>query len=313
MEHHDTSLRTVAITAIAPLAWGTTYIVTAELLPPDRPLFAAAARALPAGLALLAWRRTLPHGGWWWRAGLLGLVNIGLFFPLLFIGAYHLPGGLAATIQATSPLAVIVLAWLLLRERPGTARILGSVIGLTGVGLLVLRAGAGADLVGLLGAFGSVAISALGFVLVKRWAPPVDMVTLVSWQLVAGGLVLVPVAAVVEGPPPALDVPAALGFTWLVVAGTAVAYVAWFHGLNRMPAGATALVGLLNPVVGTALGVAVAGEAFGWPQAIGTALVLGGVLAGQPAVAARFRAGRGPRTETVRGPREVTSPAGKAA
>jgi probable blue pigment (indigoidine) exporter len=48
-----------------------------------------------------------------------------------------------------------------------------------------------------------------------------------------------------------------------------------------MPAGAVSLVGLVNPVVGTLLGVAVAGEAFGWVQAVGMVLVLGGVVAGQ--------------------------------
>ena len=40
---------------------------------------------------------------------MLGVLNIGLFFPLIFLAAYHLPGGLAATLQATSPLAV--MAW----------------------------------------------------------------------------------------------------------------------------------------------------------------------------------------------------------
>ena len=93
----DTSLRTLLITAVAPIAWGTTYIVTENFLPPDRPLFAAAARALPAGLVLLAFRRQLPRGDWWWKATLLGVCNIGLFFPLLFLAAYQLPGGLAAT------------------------------------------------------------------------------------------------------------------------------------------------------------------------------------------------------------------------
>ncbi len=99
----DNRLVTVAITAVAPLAWGTTYLVTEQFLPPDRPLFAALVRALPAGLLLLALVRTLPRGDWWWRAALLGACNFGLFFPLIFLAAYHLPGGLAATVQAASP------------------------------------------------------------------------------------------------------------------------------------------------------------------------------------------------------------------
>ena len=103
--------RCPGVDAVAPVAWGTTYIVTESFLPPDRPLFAAAARALPAGLVLLAFRRQLPHGEWWWKAALLGLCNIGLFMPLLFLAAYELPGGLAATLQCLSPLAVMARAY----------------------------------------------------------------------------------------------------------------------------------------------------------------------------------------------------------
>ena len=269
------------VTAVAPIAWGTTYIVTENFLPPDRPLFAAAARALPAGLVLLAWRRQLPHGDWWWKAALLGLCNIGLFFPLIFLAAYELPGGLAATVQAMSPLAVMAIALPALGERPGVRRMVAALVGLLGVGLLVLRAGGELSTLGLVAAVGSVVVSALGFVLVKRWPSPTDMLTTISWQLVAGGLVLVPVALLVEGAPPALSATNLGGLLWLTTMGTAVAYYCWFRGLVRMPAGAVAIVGLVNPVVGTLLGVLFAGELFGWAQALGMVLVLGGVVAGQ--------------------------------
>ena len=124
-------------------------------------------------------------------------------------------------------------------------------------------------------------ISALGFVLMKRWEAPVDKLTMVSWQLVIGGLFLLPVALFVEGPPPAIDAPAVGGFLWLGGVGTVLAYVCWYHGLSRMPAGAVSLIGLVNPVVGTLLGIVFAAELFGPTQALGMALVLGGVLAGQ--------------------------------
>ena len=282
----DISWRTVALTAIAPIAWGTTYVVTEQLLPPDRPLFAATMRALPAGLLLLAWRRQLPHGDWWWRALLLGVCNIGLFSPLLFLSAYHLPGGLASTLQAASPLVVMLLAWVVLRERPAVVAVGAAVVGMGGVALLVLRSPGGVETIGLIGAAGSVLVSALGFVLIKRWPAPVDMVTLVSWQLVVGGLLLLPVALLVEGPPPTLEPRNVAGFVWLGSVGTVVAYTCWFRGLQRMPAGAVALIGLVNPVVGTLLGVVVERELFGPVQALGMLLVLGGVVAGQPATRA---------------------------
>jgi len=273
--------RWVALATVAPVVWGTTYLTTATWLPPDRPLFAATIRALPAGLLLLAVLRRLPTGIWWWRAAALGLTNIGMFFPLLFLGAYRLPGGLASTVQALSPLVVMTLAWFVLGERAGRRRVAAGVVGAAGVGLLVLDAAARLDPLGMAGAVGSVASSALGFVLVKRWAAPVGMLTLVSWQLVAGGLVLLPVGLLLEGPPPALDAPAVAAFVWLSGAGTVLAYVCWFGAIDRLGAGAVSLVGLLNPLTGTLLGVAVAGEAFGVAQALGAALVVGGVLAGQ--------------------------------
>lgn len=271
----------VLLTAVAPAVWGTTYIVTEQFLPPDRPLFAALVRALPVGLVMLAWRRRLPRGDWWWKAVVLGVLNIGAFFPLIFLAAYHLPGGLAATIQAASPLAVMALAWPMIGERPARVRVGAALVGLLGVTLLVLRSPDGVTALGLAGAAGSVLVSALGYVLAKRWTSPVDMLTLVSWQLVVGGLALLPVAVLVEGAPPAIDVPAVLGYAWIAVVGTGLAYVCWFTGLRAMPAGAVSLIGLVNPVVGTALGVAFAAEAFGWVQAFGMALVLGGVLLGQ--------------------------------
>ena len=280
----ESTWRVPLFAAVAPIAWGSGYYVTAHFLPPDRPLFAAAVRALPVGLLLLAWTRQLPSGAWWWRAGVLGVLNVGAFFPLIFLAGYRLPGGLAATLTATAPIMVLLVAWGLIAERPRAVSLVAAVVGAGGVALLVLRGEVRPDSLGVAASLGAVALSSVGFVLVKRWHPPVGMLTFAAWQLVAGGLVLVPVALLVEGAPPALDARAVGGFLYLGLVATGLAYVAWFTGLRRMPAGAVSLIGLLNPVAGVAIGVALAGEVFGPTQALGVLLVLGGVLAGQPAV-----------------------------
>src|SRR4051812_48225751 len=67
----------VAATAMAPAAWGTTYAVTTEFLPPDQPMFSALMRSLPGGLVLVLATRCLPRGDWWWKAAALGALNIG--------------------------------------------------------------------------------------------------------------------------------------------------------------------------------------------------------------------------------------------
>ena len=110
-------LGTVALTAVPAVVWGSTYAVTQLWLPPDRPFFAAAARVLPAGLLLLLWVRRLPRGRWWGRSLALGALNHGIFFALLYVGAYRLPSGLGSTLTAISPLIVMATAFLVLRER----------------------------------------------------------------------------------------------------------------------------------------------------------------------------------------------------
>lgn len=161
-----------AITALAPLIWGSTYLVTTELLPPDRPLLAATVRALPAGLLLLAVGRVLPRGIWWWRALVLGVLNIGAFLYLLFVAAYRLPGGVAALVMAVQPTVVLLLSASLLRTRITPVHVGACALGVAGVGLLVLRPHAALDAVGVAaGLLGAVSM-ATGIVLTKRWGRP---------------------------------------------------------------------------------------------------------------------------------------------
>ncbi|MBR7743519.1 EamA family transporter [Phycicoccus sp. BSK3Z-2] len=294
MEDNSATLRTVLLTAVAPAVWGSTYAVTQLFLPPDRPLLAAVLRILPAGLLMLLWLRRLPSGPWWGRATLLGTLNHAVFFGLLYVAAYRLPSGLGATLTALSPLVVMGVARLAIGERQPPVTLVAAVTGIVGVVVLV-RLGGGdgvVDPVGVAAMVGAVVSSSVGFVLVKRWTPPGSVLVTTSWQLVAGGLLLVPVALVVEGGPPALDVPAVLALVYLGLAGSVVGYVVWFRGLTRMDAGAVAVVGLLNPVVGTVLGVVLLGEAFGLGHLGAMVLVLGGVLLAQAPVRARLVGGR---------------------
>lgn len=273
------------VTAAVPTVWGTTYAVTTEFLPPGRPLLAAALRALPAGLVLLLLTRRLPAGGWWWRSAVLGTLNIGAFFALLFISAYRLPGGVAAVLGAAGPLIVAGLSVVLLAQRLSARTLLAGVMAAGGVALTVLTAQARLDPIGVLAGVAGAASMALGLVLTKRWGRPAPVLVVTGWQLTAGGLLLLPLALVVEGLPATLTAVNAGGYLYLSLVGTAAAYTLWFRGLERLPATSVSLLGQLSPLVATTLGWAALGQRLTPVQVLGMALALGGVVAGQTGLA----------------------------
>lgn len=269
------------MTAYAPVVWGTTYLVTTEFLPPDRPFLAGAVRSLPAGLALLLLVRRLPQGAWWWRSAVLGVLNIGAFFALLFVAAYRLPGGVAATLGAVQPLWVALLAWIVLAEPPTGWRLGWGVAGVLGVALLVLNGDLWLDPVGLLaGVLGTVSMGT-GVVLTRRWGRPGSVLALTAWQLVAGGLLLLPLSLWLEGLPPTLDGRAVVGYLWLAIPGSVIAYWLWFRGIGLLPVASVSILGLLSPVVATLLGWWLLGQALSAWQWLGFLLALAAIVGAQ--------------------------------
>jgi probable blue pigment (indigoidine) exporter len=274
--------RTIATTALAPAIWGTTYLATTQLIPAGRPLLAAVLRALPAGLVLVAVTRRRPEGIWWWRAVALGALNIGAFFALLFVAAYRLPGGVAATIVSLQPLLVVGLSSRLLGERASPRILLVAAAGVLGVGLLVLRSGATLDGVGVVAALGAAGVMAVGVVLSKRWPSPAPLLATTGWQLVAGGLLALPFALAVEGPPPAsLSAANLAGYAYLTFIGAAVAYALWFRGIRALDPTNVTFLALLSPLVAAALGWILLGQHLAPLQIVGGLIVLGSVVVAQ--------------------------------
>src|SRR5690606_30212886 len=106
------------------------------------PLTVAMLRALPAGLLLLLVVRQLPSGIWWPRTFVLGALNFSFFWAMLFVSAYRLPGGVAATVGAIQPLVVLALSRTVLGTPVRGLAILAGIAGIGGVALLVLTPGA---------------------------------------------------------------------------------------------------------------------------------------------------------------------------
>lgn len=246
--------RQLVLTAIAPLIWGTTYLVTSEWLPPDRPFTAAALRCLPAGLLLLLCLRQWPGRRDWGPLALLSALNIGAFQALLFVAAYRLPGGVAAVVGAIQPLLVMAMAWALDGRRPRSLALGAGAGGVLSMAALLLAPGAAWDAVGVSAALAGAVCMAAGTFLSRRWRIALPVLPLTGWQLLLGGLMLLPWALWLDPALTQISASEAGAYLYLSLVGSLLSYALWFRGLRVLPAVSVASLGLLSPLCAVLLG-----------------------------------------------------------
>lgn len=247
-------------TALAPLIWGSTYLVTTTYLPPERPLTAAVLRALPAGLLLLLWTREWPRRQEVARLIVLGILNIGLFQAMLFISAYRLPGGLAAILNSTQTLWVLAFM-ALAGTRPPRLAWLSAALGVIGIVLLVASPQTQLDSLGIAAALCAALSMAAGIIFTKRWHLHLSVLALTGWQLCIGG------------------------YLYLSLCGALLAYVLFFRGVRHLSPATVTSLGLLSPLCAFALGWIFLDQHFGWRAITGFALVLASIYGVQRATA----------------------------
>lgn len=274
----------LALTAVAPAIWGSSYIVTTEFLPNLDPLTISVLRALPAGLLLLCLVRQLPSGHWIWRMFVLGALNFAIFWSLLFFAAYRLPGGVAAVMGALQPIVVIFASRLLLGSPIRILSVGAVMAGAVGVALLVLSPEAKLDIWGVIAGIAGSASMAFGTVLSRKWQPPVSALAFTSWQLTAGGLLLVPFAMCAPTDWATISGTNIAGLAYLGLIGAALTYIIWLRGIRIIQPSAASLLGLLSPLSAALLGWLFLNETLSVPQSIGMIVVLLSVFVGQYAL-----------------------------
>jgi probable blue pigment (indigoidine) exporter len=278
------------VAALTPIIFGTTYLLTTEFLPPGRPLLASLMRSLPTGLVLII-GSPIPNRRWLARFFVLSVLYASGLFPLLFIAAYRLPGGVAAVINSLSPLLVVVISVPLLATKIRAIQVVAGILGAAGVALLVLQSDARLDLVGLIAMAGAMAMFSVATVLTKRWGRPEGMnsIGVTGWTFLLAGLTLLPVTLLVEGLPDHLTARNIGGLIYLVLISGIFAYALWFWGLQRLSASAVTFLTLLNPVTAALLGWIVLNQRLNAWQLLGAFIILVSVVLGQPGMFDRLR------------------------
>lgn len=276
------------IAAVGPLQLAVGWILVGHL--PHSPLWIAATRVLPAGLALLALRPALPTGAWRSRSVILGMVNFAGFFSLQAVAVQTVPVGVAATVAAAQALLVPLGAVVLIGTPIRGAQIIYAATGVGGVALLVLPGHTHLHTAGIVAAIGTAVCNALGLLLTRRWGQPdgVHHLTTTSWQMIAGGLVLLPAAMLTEGPLPPTSGNAPLLMAMVSIT-TAAAFATLFGALHAgLPAASISRLMLLCPLAVTTASWLLDSQALTGPQLLGALLIVLSVAADRPYSTRRY-------------------------
>lgn len=241
---------------VAPLLLATGYLIVPAI--PAGPVWLGALRVAAAGLVLLLVWPARPHGHWWWRSAVAGTATLGGTFVLQAAATQQLGAPLAAGLVAST---VLINTWHAVsrgRERPATVLVTLAAVAALSMALQAAPHAAGNrwTLPGVAAALGAAGCLALGKDLTERWGRPagVRAITVTGWQLTAGAVVLAPIAFLVEGPPPVLNLDQWMLFGWLALAATACAYGIQLGGLHAgVPAAVVSRLALLTPVLTAAL------------------------------------------------------------
>lgn len=296
---------------VLSLVWGTSYLwikVGLETLPP---LTLVAGRlalgTVFVAVAVAIAREPLPRRPRQYADLLvLSVINIVIPFLLITIGEETLDSSVAAILNATVPLFVIVIAPLVLPdERITLARVAGLALGFAGVVWLVapgLTADIGASLPAEIMLVGSSLSYACGNVYARRTVRGMAPMIPALFQVGLAAAITLPLALAVDRPWAGLQpAPIALvAVAWLGLLGSGLAYLCYFTILRHWGSMRTAMTSYLLPVVGIAAGALALGEAVTANRLGGTALIVGGIAIVSSPGLVRGAAGRTSRAAESR-------------
>ena len=271
------------------LIWGSSFawikIAVADVPPATLVAWRMSLGALGMLALIAALRLPRPRGmGEWLPLVVLGAVNAAIPIFLISWGQQWVDSGTAAVLNSLAPIFSLVIAGLALRVEPVTAlRVTGLLLGFVGAAILASRQlELRADAAGLIGAM-AVVLAAFSYAVGASYAR--HRIQRTHRYVVAGGTLLFAavdawvLALVADG---GLVLPTQLSsviaIAWLGILGSFVAYVLFFFLIEHLGATMASMVTYLFPVVGVGLGVLALGEPMDVRLALGTILVLIGII-----------------------------------
>jgi O-acetylserine/cysteine efflux transporter len=274
------SARDILAALSVAIVWGLTFIAIKVGVGETSPLMLAALRFLFSALPMVFF--VAPPKAPAWAVALYGLLIGAGQFGLLFVAIREgFPIGLASLVIMAQAFFTILLAWLLMGERPRRAQIIGAVVAFVGMVVIGSDRLGGATLMPFLLVVAAALFWAFGNVLAKS-VGKVDMLAFTAWSSLAAPAPLLLLSLSVEGTAglaalahPSLRLVASV----LVISygATVFGYGVWASLLARHSAASVAPFALLVPIIGMIAGAILFGETLRPVELLGGALVMAGL------------------------------------
>lgn len=270
--------RSLVFLVLATALMGSSFAVGQMALHYAPPLFLAGLRFTLAGLLLAAGVRHRPHPRQWrsWaRVAIIGLLQTAGVMGAIFLSLVTIPAGESAILTFANPMLVVVLGAMFLGQRYSTTQWLGAALGI--VGIAVAIDGSLHLQIGVFYGFLSAVFWSMATVLMKRWGGSVDPWVLTAYQMLIGGLVLLIVGGLQEGPIFHVDLASVGLLAWLVIMASIMQFGLWFNVLHHEdPAQASAYL-FLAPVFGVLAGWILLHQVIGVHVAVGALFIIGAI------------------------------------
>ena len=260
------------------ISWPVMKIALEEIPPLSMRTLSAAFGALTLFVICLVTRRRLriPSAKAWRHVFISSLLNIVGFTLLSAFAQIAAATSRVAILTYTMPIWTVLLAWMILRERPNASQTLAVVLCAFGLAVLVYPLATTGVPLGVFLAVASGLSWGAGTVYVKWARVELDPLVVATWQLTMAFFVIAACLAVFEG---RLNLDNAhagslLATAFTGIAGSGIAYAMWFEIVRRLPA-TTASLGILGiPVIGVLATVLILGERPTITDIVGFALIL---------------------------------------
>ncbi|GGP64388.1 MULTISPECIES: DMT family transporter [Shewanella] len=260
----------ILLAMIPAFFWGTTYAVTQYTLADWPPLLLSALRALPAGLILLAIKPSRPASADWPILFKLGAINIAVFFCLIFVMALTLPSAISGVGMISVPVFAMLFHWVVSKKRPNALQACCGAVLVILAWMLFDPNSITLNPVGLIAMLAAISCIIVGSTITKALGSRIHWWTILTWQLIIGGVILTLVSGMqaLLTPEPYINVMNefswgnAVGIIWILLLNTVLGYSMYVWLLQRMSVVDFTFGGIANPIAGIACGAILLNESY---------------------------------------------------